>query len=91
MADDDVVLSRGAADLFGQIIGANVSALASTTDSIIATVERERDEFAAALVGIQEVLQDALVIDRRTERRLWEFAPEFASAQSRLEWNERSQ
>jgi hypothetical protein len=60
----------GALDLMAQMVDANVRNLAFTTDRIIENLERDVAELAQTVVLIDGVLDNALVIDRATERRL---------------------
>jgi hypothetical protein len=59
-----------ALDLVAQIVDQNVRDLAFTTDRIIESLESQVHELAWALAQVDEIINDALVIDRRTERRL---------------------
>jgi hypothetical protein len=58
--------------------------LAWTNDKIHEHWREETRRYATALVGLMDVLQGADVIDRRTERRIWDFAGIAQSAQDTL-------
>lgn len=62
--------ARGELDLIGQIVQANVDQAAHTTNMLLSFKDEEIKRLAKALVEIQEAIDDAIVIDRMTERRL---------------------
>lgn len=69
-SDDREPVPAGAVDLIGQIVSANVSNLAFTTDRLIEGLERDAARFAQYVVDIDRILAEATVVDRATEGRL---------------------
>lgn len=76
---------RGAVDLIGQIVSANVDSLAFTTDRIIESLEAEVVRLAKTIVEVDQTLSQATVIDRPTEARLRCLDPQINTAYDILE------
>ena len=75
-----------AIDLMGQIVSANVAALAHTNNSLLEWKDQEIRELRQALVRVGGVLDGATVIDRVTESRLSTFCwPDIWAAEDALE------
>jgi hypothetical protein len=72
-------------NLMADIVEANVRGLAHTTDSLIAYEKSRVLELARTIVQLDMILEEATVIDRKTERRLQMIMPQIDNAHRIME------
>lgn len=82
------MVPEGAVNLIAQIVGANVANLAHATDAVEDGLRREIRALAETVVGINQTLAEATVIDRATEHRLRQFDAQIEHAYRTLERSE---
>lgn len=78
------MVSTDTLDLTMRLMNQSSRDLSWTQDRLIEYYERQAVEYAEALVLIGRIFDEANVMDRKTERRMWDALPAIRSAEQYL-------